>query len=370
MTDLSKAAVLTERETIEIQEFQIPEMGEEDLLLKVEMCGVCGSDAKSFMATRPQNLYPKGVSRYPRILGDEVVGRVEQLGTRAKTVYQVNIGDRVVVEPRISCTQCRYCLTGSPQQCLNAKTYGNMNCDKPPYLVGGQSEFMMVIPGSRLHKVPETLSPEACVLAAVLLPDAMQWVETKGSLKYGDNLVILGPGPQGLASTLIAREKGAGRIIVAGLPRDRKRLSFAKELGADFTVEFDSINLVEPISNLTRGEMADVVIECAGSSNTIQASIDLVRPMGTVVLMGVTDTDLISMPTMKIVRKEVTVIGAMGYMPWMVKKALGLAERKEHLIKSFITKVFTISNTKEALEAMVRRRPEYENILKVAVVPD
>ncbi|MFR9190837.1 MAG: alcohol dehydrogenase catalytic domain-containing protein, partial [Anaerotruncus massiliensis (ex Togo et al. 2019)] len=143
------------------KEFPIPEPGDRDLLLRVEMVSICGSDRLLYRGSHR-------LSSFPKILGHEVVGYVDRLGAAAKREYGVDVGDRVTVEPYIACNKCEYCLTGLYQAHLPHMTYGvALNCDKPPYLWGAYSQYLFVAPGSRLHRIAPEVPAEAACLSSV-----------------------------------------------------------------------------------------------------------------------------------------------------------------------------------------------------------
>ncbi len=123
-----KSMVLVEPEHMEMQEFEIPEIGSEEFLLKVELVGICGGDPIEY-----QGLNPK--TEYPMILGHEVVGEIDKIGSEAKKKYEVEEGNRVSVEPYIICGECYYCLKGLYQFCENSRVYGvNISSEEAPHL--------------------------------------------------------------------------------------------------------------------------------------------------------------------------------------------------------------------------------------------
>ena len=214
------AAVPEAPEGLGLREFPLPSIGAADLLLRVEIARVDGTDANSFKGRLFKELY---ASQYPRIMGDEVVGYVEQIGEIAAGRYRVTKGDRIIVEPKIACHHCRFCDSGYVMFCREVRTYGVVLCAEPPHLWGRQAQYMYVAPGSRVHKISRGISPEAVVLGAVVLSDGIRWIE-KAGLRPGETVVILGPGPQGLASAIAANRRGAhhcggesDRCVTAGV---------------------------------------------------------------------------------------------------------------------------------------------------------
>lgn len=139
----------------------------------------------------------------------------------------MDVGDRVTVEPYIACNKCEYCLTGLYQAHLPHMTYGvALNCDKPPYLWGAYSQYLFVAPGSRLHRIAPEVPAEAACLSSVI-GNGVRWVRTKGEVRYGESVAIVGAGAQGLASVVAAKESGAYPIMVIGLTKDRVKFEVA-----------------------------------------------------------------------------------------------------------------------------------------------
>ncbi len=183
----TKSMVVTKPGHMEIQEFEIPAIGPSDLLLKVQMVSICGSDPNHFMGLQ-------GDEAFPFILGHELVGFVEEVGAEAAQEYRVRKGDRVVVEPYIPCHRCPFCMTGNYALCDRRRVYGfSVSASVPPHLWGAYGEFMFVAPGSMVHRISSAPPPEAACLASVI-GNGIRWVRTKGKVKLGDKVVILGPG--------------------------------------------------------------------------------------------------------------------------------------------------------------------------------
>jgi alcohol dehydrogenase len=274
------AAVLEGVGRISIRSFDLPPVGLDEALLRVELVGVCGTDFKYFQG--------KLNAPYPIILGHEILGRIAAIGERAAARYELNQGDRVVVESSIPCGSCESCVAGQYRFCPRSRGYGTRtSVTEPPGLWGGMAEYMYLAPGSVLHRLPDSIPPRTAVVAGVVA-NGIQWLRLQGGVSVGDRVLIQGAGPQGLAATTIGRECGAGTIIVTGLAQDAGRLELARELGADYTIVADEEDVVERVRELTEGQLADVVLDVTGSPRAVQASVRLVRRLGTLVLAGLT----------------------------------------------------------------------------------
>ncbi|MFQ5693474.1 MAG: zinc-binding dehydrogenase, partial [Nitrospinota bacterium] len=296
------SAVLEGKARMSLREFPLPELGEDEGLLRVEMAGVCGSDY-SWYHEKVQLPY------YPVILGHEILGRIEKLGKKAADRLGLAEGDRVVVESRISCNACRYCLAGNYVFCDKELGYGTtVPCDRPPHLWGAYGEYLYIAPGARVHKVSESVPAEAAVLTCGILANGLRWVHQKGGVGIGDAVVVQGVGQQGLATVIASTEAGAGLIIATGVRGDERRLRLAREYGAHHTVNMEEPGAVERILDLTGGRGADVVVDVTSSPASFQTALDLVRKQGTVVSAGLKGTRVETPVVLdKIVLREVRV---------------------------------------------------------------
>ncbi len=277
----SLAAVATGGRALHLDEFPVPEVQTTGGLLRVEACGVCGSDLKKYSAA----------SMRPTILGHETVGRIERAGSLAASHWGVREGDRVLLEEYLPCGHCEYCRSGEFRSCRRTDTqragslrYGSTPVGVPPALWGGYSQYQHLHLDSVLHLVPEGVAPEHATFA-LPLGNGIQWAQLDGGVRTGDTVVIQGPGQQGLGCLLASKAAGAGCVIVSGLSRDRRRLRLARTLGADHTVDAEAASLPEVVEEVTGGRGADVVIDNSGAgAATVATALRVVRKRGTVVL--------------------------------------------------------------------------------------
>ncbi|MDF2523222.1 MAG: hypothetical protein K0R31_863 [Clostridiales bacterium] len=338
--------VLTEPEKFEKQEFDIPKVEEDGLLIKVEMVSICGSDRLLFKGMHK-------ASSFPMILGHEVVGYVHEIGAKAKNMYNLDIGDRVTVEPYLICKSCEYCLKGYYQAHYPRANYGvSLKCDKPPYLLGGYGEYMYIKPGSKLHKINRDVPAQAASLSSVI-GNGIRWVRTRGKAKMAESIVIVGSGAQGLASVVAASEAGADPIIVLGLPSDEVKFEVAHEFGAHYTIDITKCDPVEEVKKITKGRMADLVIECAGAGATVKLALSLARPEGRVVLAGVSGGKEINLVTDVIVNNELTVVGGHG-QSWDVEDAVELINSQKYQVEKMISHVFPMVDVEKAMEMFLK----------------
>jgi alcohol dehydrogenase len=357
-----RAAVLEGPERIAVHEFPVPDIGLDDGLLRVEMAGICGTDVKYYTALEP--------TPYPIILGHEILGTVERMGSRAANRHRVREGDRVLVEGSVPCWTCHWCLSGEYRFCPNKRGYGTQTSSAdPPHLWGAIAESMYLAPGSILHVI-EPEMPASVAMSAALLANAIEWLKRKGGVEIGDTVLIQGSGPQGLAAVVVARECGAGQIIVTGLRRDRARLELALRLGADTAIDAERESVVERVQELTDGRLVDVVLEVTGSPGAIVASSQLVRPMGTLVLAGQTGRDTVTpLKLDRLVLKEVRVQGVFikGQVAYAKALALVRAKASQYPFEALISHTYPLEETERAILDASGDGPS--DFVKAAILP-
>lgn len=303
----------------EAMELELPALGPNDGLLRVEVSGICGSDLKKYRRERMR----------PTILGHEVVGRIERLGAEAADRWGVAEGDRVLLEEYLPCGHCFACRSGEFRACEvtdNAKDgairYGSTPTDVPPGLWGGNSQFQFLHPSSVLHRVPDHV-PAEHVGFAIPLSNGFQWSQRDGGVGYGDTVLVQGPGQQGIANVIGSKAAGARRVIVSGRSTDVDRLKVAGLLGADRTVNVDEEDVVEIVAELTGGGGADVVIDVSGGGAvTLGVALRAVRRGGTVVSASGAGPGELDLDSIR--KKQITLRGVRGHSFWSVEAALEL----------------------------------------------
>jgi threonine dehydrogenase-like Zn-dependent dehydrogenase len=278
MRDAVRAMVLTGPGALELREFERPQLGEDDALLRVEACGICGTDAEVFAG----NMRLAG----PVIPGHEPVGRIEAIGARAAVRWQVAIGDRVVMQSDFGCGRCAGCL--AQRECLvSPGTYGFVPTGVAPALWGGYAELMYLAPGSVPHRIDARVPPHIAALYNAL-GAGFAWAVEAPRLRAGDAIAIFGPGQRGLACVIAAKLAGASQIFVTGIgSRDAHKLALARELGADVAIDVEREDAVARTLAATRGAGVDVAVDT--TPHAPQPLIDAVRitrPGGTIVVAG------------------------------------------------------------------------------------
>ncbi len=314
------ALVLEEPRRFARRRFELPEIGDDDGVLRVEACGLCGTDHEQYTGHIPL--------RGALIPGHEVVGVVEQVGPRAAERWGVRVGDRVAVEVFQSCRSCASCRGGEYRRCeCNglATMVGFIPVDRPPSLWGGYATHLYLGPDSMLLPVPEGLDP---VVATLFNPlgAGIRWGADLPAVQPGQVVAVLGPGVRGLFSCAAAKDAGAGFVMVTGVgPADAGRLAMAPRFGADLAVDVAADDPVRLLRAAT-GALAHVVVDVTAKAPAAFAqAIALARPGGTVVVAGTRGRgDVPGFNPDHIVYKELRVLGALGVDVRAYRPALDL----------------------------------------------
>jgi len=355
------SAVLVAPGKIEMQQFDIPETGPEEALLKIEMCGVCGTDPKAYHG-KLDWLKP------PMILGHEVVGHIAEIGEIAARRWGVKKGDRVVTDSGHPCLHCHNCLNGMYRWCENRLGW-RVHSTVPPHIWGGYGEYQYLPPGAQVYKISDKISPEAAVLINAVIANGIQWVRIGGQVCTGDTVVIMGMGAQGMAATIAARESGASPIIAVGLTSDEPRFEMLKTFGADYTISAEKEDVLRMVKDLTGGRGADVVAEVSGSPEAIVQAIDLVRVQGTVVNCSVIGSDVrVPLPTDKMALMEIRFQGVFTNDHKAMQAAIKLVESGKYPVDKIISHRFPLREAEKALKASGGEIPEIRPI-RAALVP-
>jgi threonine dehydrogenase-like Zn-dependent dehydrogenase len=339
------AMVLEAPHRLAPRELPIPEIGAEQALLRVETCGICGSDYEQF----------EGALRTPTpvIPGHEPLGVIEEIGDVAARRWNVGPGDRVAVENMIACRYCAACLAGRSHLCERRRIYSYVPLAESHGLFGAYAQHMVLEAGSMVHRIDPALPPALAVLFNPL-GAGYRWAVEIPRTKPGDIVLVLGPGQRGLASVVAAREAGAARVIVTGLPADAKKLALAREFGADATLDVEHEDVRGRVRELTDGRGADVVVEVTSwATQPVAAALDLVAPGGTVVLAGTKGFKPIpDFVSDKIVLKEITVRGAIGVTSSAYRSAIRLIESRRLPLERMHTHDFALRDAEPAIRTL------------------
>lgn len=327
-----KSFVLTGIKQMELRDVPRPEIkSPNDVLLKITAAGVCGSDIHYYKTGK----IGSQVVKYPFTVGHECAGIVEKTGSAVK---RVTPGSLVAIEPAMSCGQCDQCRSGRPHTCRQLRFLG---C--PGQAEGCLLEYL-VMPEECCFPVGRGLSAEQAALSEPLAIGF--YAARKAQPLKGANIAILGCGPIGLSVMVCARAMGAAQIFVTDLLNER--LKVAGNNGADWTGNPKEQNIAEKISQ-RRPLLLDTVFECCGEQDALDQAIELLKPGGKLMLLGIPETDRISVVIDKTRRKEICIQNIRRQCE-CVRPTLALMEKRKLNADFMITHRFGFENTKDAFE--------------------
>jgi threonine dehydrogenase-like Zn-dependent dehydrogenase len=354
---LSKAAVLTAyKQPLEQREFPIPKAGRGEMLVRVEMAGICGTDVH--LCDGELNI------PLPVILGHETVGRIEVIGEGLERDWrggELAIGQRVTWASGIVCGECYYCrLKRQPTRCLFRKAYGISYCaDDAPHLRGGYAQYILLREGTAIFRVPDAVSTESVVGAGCALTTVLHGVEHT-TVELGDTVVVQGTGPVGLAAVAVAVQSGAAKVIVIGAPA--RRLELAREFGARATISVEEVRDPAERKRLVMAETgpygADVILECVGRPDAVPEGWELCRDGGKCLVLGqYANSGEVSINPHNITRKQLQISGSWGFEPRHVNQALNFLENPhwQQRFAAEVTHRFPLEQASEAIETARRQ---------------
>ncbi|MGL6065409.1 MAG: zinc-binding alcohol dehydrogenase family protein [Fusobacteriaceae bacterium] len=317
--------ILVEKEMPQIKE-------KDDVLIKVKAVGICGSDIHIYHGTSP-------VATYPRVVGHEVVGEVIQIG---KNVKNLEIGNKVVLEPMIACGECYACKSGRPNACANLIVRG---C----HIDGGFQEYY-IAPEKNLFKFNDEIPWEiAAMIEPYTIATQIVW---RADVKAGDFVFIIGAGPIGLCVLEMAKLKG-GITIISDF--NEKRLNIAKELGADYVINAKKENVLERVKKITNNMGSNVTIDAVCTPVTFKQAVEITSVAGRVMCLGFTkETSDIAQITITI--KELDIRGS-RHQTYKFKEVVELFNEKKLMPEKLISHVMDFENTMDAFK-MIEEKPE------------
>ena len=281
-----KAVVVEEPEKITLVEREIPQITDDQVLIKVKAAGICGSDVGIYHG---KNAF----ATYPRVVGHEFVGEVVKVG---KNVKNATVGDHIAVDPVVSCGHCYDCNIGHHNVCKSLEVMG-------VHRDGGYQEYVAVNE-EQLNQIPKDLPWE---IAATVEPFSIgAQVAHRGDLTGDDTVLVCGAGPIGLIILQVAKMKGAK---VAILDIVESRLEKAKELGADMVINGKTMDLVDAMKTFTNGDGFNLIYEATGNVNILQTCIQkLPSQAGRIVVLGFSTVEF-PIRQVDIMSKELKIIG-------------------------------------------------------------
>jgi L-iditol 2-dehydrogenase len=329
----------------EIRDVPIPDPGNADVLVEVAYTGVCGTDPHLHKNTTVFKFVR------PFILGHEFAGTIVKAGRDVKGFKE---GDRITSETHAEyCGKCSLCRQNNYPLCKERKGFG--------FHVDGAFTKYVKVPERILHHVPDNVSLKA---ASVTEPFCVAYkaIISNSTIRPGDVVLIIGPGPIGILAAKLAKLAGAADIIVVGTNGDEGRLRLARELGATSVINSSAEDPLKKILSLGDGYGADLVVDLAGSSETLRLSIDAVRPAGQITKIG-WGRDPVNFSLDPLISKSITFKGHFSHTWEVWEKCLTLMGKEMIDLEKIIThelsiaqweKAFNLLETREAVKVVLK----------------
>lgn len=328
--------------SIRMGEWEKPAPAPHEALVRIEYCGICGSDVHYFQHGRIADYVVEG----DFVLGHEVAGVVEAVGSQ---VTHLQPGDKVALEPGYTCGKCEFCKTGRYNLCPDVIFFAT-----PP--VQGALKEYVVHPADMCFKLPQNVST---LEGALVEPLAVGLHAAKLSgVGLGDSAIILGAGCIGLVTLLAVKASGAANVTVVDLYDSR--LEYAKKMGADHVINASTQNVEEVIAGIYGGAGADTVFECAGSQHTIRQTPFLVKRGGVITLVGMAAEAEFPINMGELMFKEVTIKTIFRYRN-LYPAAIAAIASGAIDVKQIVTHEFPFEDTQAAFETVVR---DAKNVVK------
>jgi 2-desacetyl-2-hydroxyethyl bacteriochlorophyllide A dehydrogenase len=341
LPETMRAAVLEAPRSFDVKRVAMPSYGADDVLIKVERCGICGTDVHMFNGHY-------AAERLPIIPGHEFSGTIAATGTNISRFHK---GQRVIADINIGCGQCYYCRRNEILNCSEMQQVG-ITRD------GGFAEYVAV-PGRLVIPVDDKqpfdilalVEPVACVVRAA----------RKADIRFGQSVVVLGAGPIGNLHIQMMRLIGAAPIIVA--EPSLQRAAMAKDAGADIVVS-DPSSLRAEVLKHTGGRGADVVIESVGLPKLYSLAFQLIRPGGHVAAFGISGPgDTIPLELLQTVLRENSIKGSVAGMGEDMHDALTLLAHGRFRTEAFTKRSASLQDIQTTFETL----PDYPEALKVQI---
>lgn len=352
-----RVAMLTGERKIELKEFDVPEINDDEILVKVEGCGICGTDAHEYKGD------PFGY--IPLVLGHEGTGEIVKIGRNVKkdsAAKPVAIGDKVVT-CIMPCGECDTCLNHPERTnlCPDTKIYGLIS-DDSYHFNGWFSDYLILRKGSTFFNVSDmNLDLRLLIEPAAVVVHAVERAKTTGLLKFNSKVLVQGCGPIGLMLLSVVRTMGIENIIA--VDGDKNRLEMAKALGANQTINIrDYANLdetIKAIKGVTVGLGADFAFQCTGSPQAASNIWKFVKTGGGLCEVGffVNNGDCTINPHFDICSKEITVVGSWVYTPQDYSTTFDFLKRAQGIglpIQKLITHRFPLDKMNEAMDVNIK----------------
>ncbi|WP_125153273.1 NAD(P)-dependent alcohol dehydrogenase [Clostridium rectalis] len=334
-----KVAVMHEIGKIELEEHKIPKVKEDEVLVKLEYVGICGSDLHYYETGAIGDF----VVKPPFVLGHEPGGTVVEVGNNVK---HLKVGDRVALEPGKTCGHCEFCKTGRYNLCPDVIFFAT-----PP--VDGVFQEYVAHQADLCFKLPDNVST---MEGALIEPLAVGFhAAMQGNAKVGQTAVVMGAGCIGLVTMMALKAMGVTKVIVVDIME--KRLQKALELGADGVINGSKVNVVEEIIKLTDNLGCDLAIETAGTEITTVQCMKMTKKGATIVLVGYSKDGEMKLPMGLALDKELTFKTVFRYRH-IYPMAIGAVASGKVNLKGIVTDVFTLDEAQKAMDYSINNKSD------------
>jgi L-iditol 2-dehydrogenase len=344
-----RAALLTGIGHFEIRQVHDPKIiNDTDVLVRIKTVGVCGSDIHYYTTGR----IGSQIVQFPFIIGHEAAGIVERVGSK---VTRVKPDQRIAIEPAVSCGCCDQCRSGRDNTCRELLFLG---C--PKQLDGCLSEYI-VINEKSCFPIKESMTFEQATLSEPLAIGVYSVEKSRISGK--STAAILGAGPIGMSIFHVLHAKNLNDIYITD--KIEERLAFSRKLNPKWSGNPDRTNIIKEISKIDP-LLLDTVFECSGDKEAIDQAIHLLKPGGTLVIVGITETDIISFPIHELRRKEITIIN-IRRQAHCTQKAIDLLDQRQVNMDSMATHQFLLEETQKAFDLVANYK---DGVMKAMISLD
>ncbi|MBN2411692.1 alcohol dehydrogenase catalytic domain-containing protein [candidate division KSB1 bacterium] len=339
----------------EIVDKDVPVPGPEEVLIEVKACGICGSDVHMYQTDEEGYIYYPGLTAFPCTLGHEFSGQVVESGALAinkRTGKRFEAGEPVCAEEMAWCSHCRPCADGFPNHCEELQEIGFSIDGAYAKYIKVNARYLWSLEGLRDIYGEEKMY----LLGSLVEPTSVAYnavIERGGGIRAGDNVVIMGSGPVGIAACSVLKRSGAANVIISEPSESRRKM--ALEMGATHAIDPTSVNSAEAVLDITRGEGAKIILEATGLPSVVWGDIERIiwegRALNTAVVIVARADDRIPMNGEVFQVRRASVVGSQGHsghgtfprvissmekrmdMTRMVTKKIVLEEVEENLVK-------------------------------------
>ena len=337
-------AVYYNNNDVRVEEIPKPEIGPDEMLLKVMASGICGSDVMEWYR----------VPRAPRVLGHEATGLIEKIGEK---VTKYKVGERVFVSHHVPCNRCWYCLKGHHTACETLHTTN--------YYPGGFSQYIRIpkinveygvyrLPPNISYEEGTFIEPLGCVVRGQRLAE----------IEEDDTVMIIGSGVAGILHIQLANVKGVKRVIAADIKP--YRLEMAEKFGAHYTIDARE-NLPKKLKEINDGKPASKVIVCTGATQASLTALECVDKGGTILYFAVPDpTVKVPIPITRFWRNEITIKTSYGAAPKDLQESLDILTQKKINVRDMVTHRLSLKEIARGFKLVA----EAERSLKVIIEPN